>query len=106
MGVGSINSIAPIERLSAFYIMFIGSVPSTPIRFLTISNTIYAREGECELGTLAIGKTVSRTYFGDRMGVDIASSRFFRSVVQYAHARGLRAHLLIAAQILPQKQET
>jgi hypothetical protein len=28
----------------------------------------YAREGECELGTLAIGKTVSGTDFGDRMG--------------------------------------
>jgi hypothetical protein len=27
-----------------------------------------AREGECELGTLAIGKTVSGTDFGDRMG--------------------------------------
>jgi hypothetical protein len=27
-----------------------------------------AREGECELGTLAIGETVSGTDFGDRMG--------------------------------------
>jgi hypothetical protein len=33
-----------------------------------------AREGECELGTLAIGKTVSGTDFGHRMGAVVADS--------------------------------
>jgi hypothetical protein len=42
-------------------------------RFRTVSTR--AREGECELGTLAIGKTVSGTDFGDRMGVVADSSR-------------------------------
>jgi hypothetical protein len=57
-----------------------------------------AREAEWELGTLAIGKTVSGTDFGDRMGVVVDSSRnplstrsnqprlFLHSL--YARARG------------------
>jgi hypothetical protein len=32
------------------------------------AQSLRAREAECELGTLAIGKTVSGTDFGDRMG--------------------------------------
>jgi hypothetical protein len=43
-------------------------------RFWT-AQSLRAREGEWELGTLAIGKTVSGTDFGDRMGVVADSSR-------------------------------
>jgi hypothetical protein len=47
-----------------------GAVSAGPVSTGTGTNvdSLCAREGECELGTLAIGKTVSGTDFGDRMG--------------------------------------
>ena len=44
-------------------------------RPVSLADLPRARDGECELGTLAIGKTVSGTDFGNRMGVVTDSSR-------------------------------
>ena len=49
-------------RLPACISVASGTILDDPGQYLR------AREGECELGTLAIGKTVSGTDFGDRMG--------------------------------------
>jgi hypothetical protein len=63
---------------------------------------VFAREGECELGTLTIGKRVSGTDFGDRMGVVADSLRnplSTRSMWRATGADGFARPLLVIAQL-------
>jgi TPR repeat protein len=82
-----LNEIVPQDYAEAAKWVHRAAEQGLAVAQFVLGENLRAREGECELGTLAIGKRCQEN-FGDRMGVVADSSRNLLSTRSMWRATG------------------